>query len=341
MQAAAIQNEVRNRAYDLTPSEFEVLCKVVLADSLDAAALTVTPASQDGGIDIEGRLRYDWFSADFGVQVKRYAPDNRVGNDRVHRLAGALADNDYHLGTLITTSSFTRPATEAAERLPVELVSGDELAGAMIDAGIGVQRRDGGYELAPSFWRHLREADDAVPASDVPLGSNVDRINAVLVGMKHTDGTKSAVRSWVRKNRDVSLDDRHTYINANSATVLGLARKEPPAGDREVQRWGLTAAGAEYLAAPSDSADARDVLARSIRGVDLVARLRDDLADAGTLSMDELDKRIEAETTGLSASSVRRRGSSVRTWLATLPEIEVDRGGSGKTYRYASGGPDD
>lgn len=94
---------------DLGPREFEVLCKVVLADELRAASLAVTPSSQDGGIDIEGRLDYDWFAADFGVQGERYSPGNVVGNDRVHRLAGALVENGYALGTFVTTSSDSGP----------------------------------------------------------------------------------------------------------------------------------------------------------------------------------------------------------------------------------------
>lgn len=338
MQAAAVRNLVLDRAHDLSPERFEVLCKVVLADGLRTTSLTVTPASQDGGIDIEGRLNYDWFSADFGVQVKRYARDDRVSSDRVHRLAGALVDNDYHLGTFVTTSSYTRPAVETAERLPVELVTGDELAEAMISSGIGVRCADGEYDLEPAFWQSLGETAETIPASEVPLGSNFDRIRAVLTALKHTPGTKPEIQSWVRERSAVTLSDRHVYINANSAAVLGLARKEPPTDARDVQRWGLTARGAEYLAAPPDSRDARRALARAIRSVDLIDRLLADVRDASALTADDLDARIEAETTGLSTSSVRRRASSVRKWLATLPEVDVEDSRSGKSYQYV---PDD
>lgn len=334
MSAAAIQDQLLDRAYELSPDQFEVLCKVVLADSLQTTTLSVTPSSHDGGIDIEGRLSYDWVPADFGVQVKRYAPGNRVSSDRVHRLAGALADNNYHLGTLVTTSSYTDPAVDAAERLPVKLVTGDDLARSMVESGIGVRRVDGDYELAPSFWQRLDETDEAIPASDVPLGSNFDRIRAVLLALKHTKGTKPEVQSWVAEEFNIDLSDRHVFINANSAAVMDLARKEPSPGQNSRQRWGLTELGAEYVATEPGSQAAQHILAGAIRRVDLVERLLAAIEDSGALTMAEIDGVIENETTGLSESSIKRRSSSVRSWLAHLPEISVERGQPSKTYMY-------
>ncbi len=76
MDTTAVRDPIHERLFSLSPMEFEVLCKVILDHSLRTTSLSVTPASQDGGIDIEGRLSNDWFAADFGVQVKRYALDN-------------------------------------------------------------------------------------------------------------------------------------------------------------------------------------------------------------------------------------------------------------------------
>ncbi|QLG28736.1 restriction endonuclease [Halorarum halophilum] len=119
MQTVEAREELLSRARSISPDEFEVLCSLVLGRTLRTTELSVTPRSQDGGIDIEGRLSYDWFAADYGVQVKRYAEENTVGSDRVHRLAGALLSNNYHLGTFITTSSYTKPAVAASNQLPV------------------------------------------------------------------------------------------------------------------------------------------------------------------------------------------------------------------------------
>lgn len=335
MSTSALREEVVDRAYSLSPDEFEVLCKVVLGETLRTSALAVTPSSQDGGIDIEGRLAYDWFAADIGVQAKRYDPDGRaIGNDRIHRLAGALAENNYHVGTFVTTASYTRPARDAAERLPVQLVDGDDLARTMVDAGIGVRTGERGYELAEQFWATIETTTEAIPASDVPLGSNVDRIRAVLRAMRHTNGTKPRIRAWVRDQTGDDLGDRHVYLNANSATVLGFARKEPAATDASLQQWGLTETGAAYLAADPESRVARGRLSDAIRSVELVRRLLGVVEERGEVGARELDTVVGDSTTGLSDTSVRRRGSAVRSWLSHLPEIRVERSGNSKRYSY-------
>jgi restriction system protein len=337
--ATAPQDRLLDRMLDLTPQEFEVLCKVVLGRELRTARLAVTPASQDGGIDIEGRLDYDWFAADFGVQVKRYARGNVVGNDRVHRLAGALAENGYAVGTFVTTSSYSGPAEETAADLPIQLVSGADLAASMLRTGVGVTETDGRYDLDGAFWRDLGESDERVPASEVPLANNLDRIRDVLRAIRATEGSRDAIQRWVADRAGYDLSDRHVYINANSATVLGLARTEPSAAGERATRWGLTATGADYLRAQPGSVPARRILHEAIRSVELVGRIRSALADAGELATAEIDDLIADETTGLSASSVERRGSAVRSWLAALPEVEVERSGRSKTYVFV--GTDD
>ncbi|NHN60988.1 MULTISPECIES: restriction endonuclease [Halorussus] len=262
MAMSAAQDRLLDRILELSPAEFEVLCKVVLAGSLRTTRLAVTPASQDGGIDIEGRLSYDWFAADFGAQVKRYAPGNVVGSDRIHRLAGALTENGYDLGTFVTTSSYSGPARETAERLPIQLVSGADLTESMLRTGVGVTGAGDDYDLDPTFWRALAESDEKVPASEVPLANNLDRVRDVLGALRATDGTRDEIRRWAAESADRDLSERHVYINANSATVLGLAREEPsPEGD--ARRWGLTATGADYLDAGAESSNERSAASTS------------------------------------------------------------------------------
>lgn len=338
MATSAAEDQLLDRMLQLTPQEFEVLCKLVLGDHLQTATLAVTPASQDGGIDIEGRLDYDWFAADYGVQVKRYDPGNVVGNDRIHRLAGALAENSYDLGTFVTTSSYTGPAKETATGLPIKLISGSDLTESMVRTGIGVTEVGGEYELDATFWQDLDESDERVPASEVPLANNLDRIRDVLCAIRHADGTRDGIQRWMARSTAHDLSERHVYINANSATVLGLARKEPSTFERRATRWGLTKTGADYLNAQSGSIPARQILQRAIRSVDLVERIHSRIVEVGELSKDEIDGVIAAETSGLSDSSVERRSSAIRTWLAVLPDVEVEGPRTSKTYVHVADG---
>ena len=54
MNATAIQDCLRDRMVEITPGEFEVLCKMVLIRRLDTQSLRVTAFQQDEGVDIEG-----------------------------------------------------------------------------------------------------------------------------------------------------------------------------------------------------------------------------------------------------------------------------------------------
>lgn len=338
MERAEAQEEILDRAYSLSPTEFEVLCKVILGESLPFVKLSVTPQSHDKGIDIEGRLNHDWIAADFGIQAKRRSPTRSVGIDRIHRFAGALFANRYQIGSLMTTSTFSKPAVRAAEQLPIKLVSGHSLASAMVDGGIGVRSSTGGkFDIVDSFWKKLAEADEKIDSSDIPLAPNFERMRAVLEAMRETNGTAESIQQAVEKNKryDFELSSRHAYINANSAAALGWARKEPPVESGDVKRWGLTQIGAEYLNVEMDSPTERRLRADAIRTVEIIKLLLHRLRKENSLTAEEIDSVVADETT-LTGKSVERRGSTVRTWLTQLPEVSVNDESLGKIYRYTS-----
>lgn len=338
MERSAAQEEVLDRAYSLSPTEFEVLCKVVLGESLPFVQLSVTPQSHDEGIDIAGRLNHDWIAADFGIQAKRRSTNGSVGIDRIHRFAGALLANQYQVGSLMTTGTFSKPAEKAAERLPVKLVSGHDLASAMVEGEIGVRSsNEKRFHIVGGFWKKLAETDEKIDSSEIPLSPNFERMRAVLEAMRETNGTAQQIRRSVESNEqyDIQLSSRHTYINANSATALGWARKEPPVESGNVKRWGLTEVGAEYLSTEMDSPTERERRAEAIRGVEIIELLLRRFQEKHELAADEIDAIVEDETT-LTGESIDRRGSTVRTWLTQLPEISVNDSTNGKIYRYTS-----
>ena len=96
--------------------------------------------SGDGGID--GVIDQDPLGLDrVYVQAKRYALDTPVSEPEVRAFSGSLGAAKATKGVLVTTSCFTRPAHEFAERHPykIVLIDGPQLAGLMIRNNVGVQ----------------------------------------------------------------------------------------------------------------------------------------------------------------------------------------------------------
>lgn len=96
--------------------------------------------SNDGGID--GIIKEDRLGLDIVyLQAKRW--ESPVGSPEVRNFTGSLEGHGAQKGVLITTSKFTREATEFAKRLQAKklvLIDGALLAELMMDFGVGVSR---------------------------------------------------------------------------------------------------------------------------------------------------------------------------------------------------------
>ncbi len=136
-----LADEVLAQVKTCTPEFFEQLVVDLLVamgygGSVEDAAQAVGK-SGDGGID--GRIKEDRLGFDtVYVQAKRW--ENPVGRPTVQAFAGALQGERANKGVLITTSGFTQEARHYVDKLTTKivLIDGDQLAGLMIDFGIGV-----------------------------------------------------------------------------------------------------------------------------------------------------------------------------------------------------------
>lgn len=101
----------------------------------------ITGGAGDGGIDgviDEDRLGLDRI---YVHQAKRFG-DASVGAPVIHGFIGALHMRGAMKGVLLTTSSFTKSAIEAAQKNPtmrIVLIDGERLAELMIRHGVGVR----------------------------------------------------------------------------------------------------------------------------------------------------------------------------------------------------------
>lgn len=96
--------------------------------------------SNDGGID--GIIKEDRLGLDIVyLQAKRW--ESPVGSPEVRNFTGSLEGHGAQKGVLITTSKFTKEATEFARRLQQKklvLIDGEKLAELMMDFEVGVSR---------------------------------------------------------------------------------------------------------------------------------------------------------------------------------------------------------
>lgn len=96
--------------------------------------------SGDGGID--GVIDQDPLGLDrVYLQAKRYKPDGAVSEPEIRAFSGSLGAAKANKGVFVTTSYFTKPALEFAERHPFKmvLIDGKQLAGLMIRHNVGVR----------------------------------------------------------------------------------------------------------------------------------------------------------------------------------------------------------
>jgi restriction system protein len=147
---AALVAELLDSIGDQDPDFFEALVLDVLQamgyGGSRADAASRLGQSGDGGVD--GVIREDRLGLDqIYIQAKKWT--NPVGRPEIQKFYGALHGQRATKGVFITTSTFTREAREYANDVTprVILVDGRELAGLMIDTGVGVTVTDS-YALA-------------------------------------------------------------------------------------------------------------------------------------------------------------------------------------------------
>jgi restriction system protein len=141
---AALSAEFLGRILAAPPTFFEELIVSLLLrmgyGGSRAEAGRAVGKSGDGGID--GVIDQDPLGLDrVYLQAKRYKLDAPVSEPEIRAFSGSLGAAKASKGVFVTTSSFTRPAYEFAERHPFKmvLIDGTQLAALMIRHNVGVR----------------------------------------------------------------------------------------------------------------------------------------------------------------------------------------------------------
>lgn len=137
-----LSSELLQTTKECSPSFFEQLVVQLLVTmgyggSYNDVKQAVVGRSGDGGID--GIIKEDKLGLDsIYVQAKRW--QDNVGRPTVQAFAGALDGMRARKGVMITTSSFSREATDFVKIIDkkIVLIDGEQLTNLMIDHSVGV-----------------------------------------------------------------------------------------------------------------------------------------------------------------------------------------------------------
>jgi restriction system protein len=136
-----LSSELLAQIKNSTPAFFEQLVIDVLVamgygGSIQDAGRSIGKAGDEG---IDGIIKQDRLGLDIiYVQAKKW--ENPVSRPEIQKFAGALQGKRARKGVFITTSDFSGGAREYCKNIEsrIVLVNGEELAGLMIDCGVGV-----------------------------------------------------------------------------------------------------------------------------------------------------------------------------------------------------------
>ena len=238
-QIDAIRSQVRQelRAYlrQMHPQKFEDLIHALLVE-MGFEETETTPYSGDKGIDVRGVLKVDQLSTvRVAIQAKRWITN--VGPDVIQKVRGALKITDAEHGIVITPSDFTGSAkaeAQAAGKIPISLVNGEQLVDLLIQYQVGVKKAE--YivpEIDEEYWTEIIGISPSMSEVTLIENENVS---------KHHGAVKFplAVRA-VHKGQIYTgelLDIKGTVqFNGQKYLTPTAAAKAVPTGWKEVNGW--------------------------------------------------------------------------------------------------------
>lgn len=139
-------DEILETILSKTPREFEKLVVALLQKMGYGGEIknsgTVTQATNDNGID--GIIKEDILGLGrIYIQAKRYALDKSISREEIQKFVGALAVAQSNKGVFITTSYFTKNASDYVNNLngstTIVLIDGEKLAEFIYEYELGMQ----------------------------------------------------------------------------------------------------------------------------------------------------------------------------------------------------------
>ncbi|MFO8114380.1 MAG: restriction endonuclease [Halorubrum sp.] len=338
MKRPEAKDELLDRALNIEPEQFEHLCKILVEQTEQTSDIELTPFHGDGGIDIRGSIGREFYSGQFGVQVKQYTQN--IGSPSMRNFVGALSTHNYQFGSFITSSTFNSGAIEVAQgevSQPITLIDRDRLTDIMLERELGIVHVGDEFEIDHEFWDLFGTStgEDLVKSDAVPQADSFDVMNIVMQGIDKGYRYKYEILEYMKRETGDDWTPRQADYYPQAAWALGYVHKDPQGeyNGRQMRQWGLTRDGEEYLTfiQSGDDESAKDSLLEHIQRADISQSILQYLRENGSISHDELGQIIEEESE-LNETTANRRRGTVGRWLNMLPEVRQSR--DGHTYKY-------
>jgi restriction system protein len=333
MDAKDAKSAILNQVYEISPTQFEQLCKILIRRSERTRELGLTPKAGDDGIDVHAVVDRDLFQARLGVQAKLNNEENKISSGAIRRFKGSLGEQEYSVGTFITSSSFTKPARQSANKGYIRTIDGEKLAEIMVQSQLGVVKEGDEYELDWGFWDifNVSEEGDLIRSDEIPQADTVETLNIVLQAIEQGNDVKPTITEFMERKTGESWDPRQADYYAHAAWPLGFVHKDmmKEYEGYERRQWGLTAEGQEYVNYLYDGKKKRadELLFERIREMEIARRILDVLEKEGKIPHKQLQKIVQGNTLpegdkhGLSENTANRRGNTIGRWIEKLPEV--------------------
>ena len=327
--------KLKKRNQEIDAIKFEHLCKNVVEEVEDPDGIETTRRSKDHGIDIQGYIGNEFYTGEFGVQVKQYS--NKISSGAVRELAGSLQGEGFGFGTLITTSSFTKDAAEKVsetEFYSINLIDGDELAELMLEYEVGVTEQpteeDGErmFAIDPEFWNRFDKfAGDLIPAWKIPQADSFDVIDLVLEAISEGIQYKPEIAEFLSGETGDSWTPRQADYYTTAASIMGYL-EEDESEDKQMRKWELTELGEEYVSRlqSGDEEAVEEHFSANVGNIEIIQKIVDVLEEDYKIPKSKVEEIIRDET-AVTGTTVGRRASTVGKWLGKHPDVKRQENG--------------
>jgi len=335
MTESQAEKQLLTRIDEIGETPFEHLTKLVIEEIERPDSSEVTPEGGDQGLDIIGEVGDSIYKCSFGIEVKHYS--GTVGADIVRGLNGALNRNGCRFGTVVTNSTFTRPAKAAARETDgptIQLINGDDLADLMVQHSVGVTSHNEGYKIDKEFWSQFDKFDnELISSAVVPQADRIDVLNYTIQGIASGEKYGPEIVDHLTENTERDWTRRQADYYALAAAALGfLVQEEGEFDGFEMRRWELSEDGKQYIQyLEEDSEQSRKFLNDNIRDLEIFEIIIDRIKKE-KIDHDKV-KELIRENTEVTGTTIGRRATTVRSWFRGFDEIKLNDNGK-TTYDY-------